>query len=162
MTTFRSATISEDGKYRYDLSRWWTEPERLALWVMLNPSTADASVDDPTIRRCIAFTRAWGLDGLVVVNQFSLRATDPDVLRHTEEPLETFEGREIKRGWMSSPRVDIRIAAWGAGIEKVDQRRYNMRFGNAYRLHCLGTTKAGHPRHPLYVKGDTQLQLYPA
>src|SRR5450755_1416997 len=81
-----SAVFSADRTYRYRLTRTWGSSGSHAVWVMLNPSTADALADDPTIRRCTGFSRALGLDGLVVVNLFALRATEPRELRRHPEP----------------------------------------------------------------------------
>jgi len=172
----RSAVLSEDGLYRFRLDRWWGDGPRVA-WIMLNPSTADADVDDPTIRRCIGFTKAWGYDGLTVVNRWPLRATHPDDLlpwfdqigptvRSTGLPawskhLDTIG--EVVRG---APLV---VAAWGSWVSLSRRTRTDVAnvpsfWTTAYgcRLHVLGLTKDGHPRHPLYVRGDVQPQLWPA
>ena len=155
----RSAEISEDGLYRYRLDRWWGDGPRVA-WIMLNPSTADAEVDDPTIRRCIAFTKAWGYDGLTVVNLYPLRATDPKALDGFEErateACATRNGIEVGRAIGVSP---IAVAAWGVhgardGIG--EWMRGQIALSTPRPLYHLGLTKEGYPRHPLYVRGDTK------
>lgn len=159
--TRSTATISPCGRYRYDLTRrWGTGP--VALWVMLNPSTADADQDDPTIRRCRGFSTAWGCGGLVVVNLFAYRATKPAALNAVRDPCGPDNWATIDR-WLWSPDVDIAVAAWGASWEKVDQPRLHVEHMAARvgrHLVCLGRTKAGHPRHPLYVRGDTAPQPF--
>lgn len=157
-----SAAISPCGQYRYALTRGWGQDPR-AIFIMLNPSTADATVDDPTIRRCKAFAREWGCGALTVVNLYAWRATSPDELK--------VSGRDIvgpdndaaiiaavtaasRNGWPV-------VAAWGANAKPA-------RTGQVAGivevlgvvLKCLGTTKAGHPRHPLYVKGGIPLVAY--
>ncbi|MDB5297796.1 MAG: hypothetical protein JWO31_3779 [Phycisphaerales bacterium] len=75
--TRAAAVLSPCERYRYVLHRWWDESKPAVCWLMLNPSTADAATDDPTIRKCCGFARAWGAGGIAVVNLFALRATDP-------------------------------------------------------------------------------------
>lgn len=152
--------MSEDGAYRYRLDRWWGDGPRVA-WVMLNPSTADAEVDDPTIRRCIAFTRAWGYAGMTVVNLHPLRTADPRVLAGVLRD-DRIDDREVDACRRNLEEIDralddaaLIIAAWGAqwrGGMSESRRRLLDRYRD--RLHCLGLTKQGEPRHPLYVRGD--------
>lgn len=157
----QAAIMSKDGRYRYSLERFWDDGEGTVLFVMLNPSTADASVDDPTIRRCMGFARSWGYQGLIVWNIYAYRATDPDELDRVDDPI----GRENEDHlWRIFPDVDLIVAAWGA---KPNRGRYVnremvMTVGPFYDhdLYCLGLTKDGHPRHPLYVKGSTKPILW--
>lgn len=161
----RSAVISPDGLYRYRLDRWWA-PESVGMgstrmpYIMLNPSTADADVDDPTIRRCIGFARREGFHGITVVNLFAYRATDPDDLRDSEDAGIRVFGPENK-----SHIIDVAetagqiVAAWGA--HPFARRQAALVLGHLRRegipVLCLGTTKDGSPRHPLYVKADQPL-----
>lgn len=156
-TMQRDAVLSPDGRYRYWLARTWDDGPRVC-WVMLNPSTADASIDDPTIRRCIRFSRDWGYAGLVVVNLFAWRSTDPRELRTASDPVGPQNWAWIRSSMEKSERT---VAAWGAGVEPVAHLRDQVENGDE-QVWCLGTTKDGHPRHPLYVRADTQLQEYPS
>src|SRR5262245_13227298 len=105
-----SAELSPCGRYRYALTRTWGDPKKVVCWVMLNPSTADADQDDPTIRRCLGFSRAWGAGGLVVVNLFALRATDPDQLRIAADPV----GPDNDSHLSTAAFGRLVVAAWGA------------------------------------------------
>lgn len=163
-----SATISECGRYRSHLSRMWS-PERdnpareHALFIMLNPSTADAEKDDPTIRRCIGFAREWGCTGVVVVNLFQFRATDPNELLKPGIPLNPRDADATIADAMAQTHVVV--AGWGAlhpslayrarEVAAIAERRDR-------RLHHLGLTKAGHPRHPLYLAKSSKLELLSA
>lgn len=153
-----SAVISEGGVYRYSLSRFWgdSKANRLATWIMLNPSTADATEDDPTIRRCIRFTRRGNYDGLTVVNLFALRATDPWELAGHADPVGPDNDRWITSAATSS---DLVIAAWGnhGTLNGRDKTVLEMLDSLHVRLACLGTTTGGHPRHPLYLRKDTPM-----
>jgi hypothetical protein len=155
MTTgFADAVFSPDGVYRYALVRAWARGPR-HTWIMLNPSTADDVLDDPTVRRCIGFSRMWGAGGIRVVNLFALRSTDPSLLVHHPDPTGPHNNGVIQYTVEAS---DVTIAAWGAHPAAIDRAREVFEIVNPItRLYALGVTKAGQPRHPLYVKGDTQL-----
>ena len=163
MSERSSAVISGDDKYRYRLDRWWGPGPRL-VWVMLNPSTADASKDDPTIRRVRRFTEREGFDGFTVVNLFAYRATDPRALRSitfaeavgpdNEKHLTELLGNRYRCEPGDAPMV---VAAWGSppfpsGGVWIAQTAYVA--DGAAPTRCLGVTAHGHPRHPLYVKAD--------
>lgn len=154
------ATISDCGTYRYTLDRVWDTTLPLALFVMLNPSTADAREDDPTIRRCRTFAAREGCGSLTVVNLFALRATDPAELRKHPDPVGPDNARWLAASLGRKPAVTI--AAWGAhpfaASRADDVARYITEHG--VRLHCLGTSKAGHPRHPLYLPTKAPLSIY--
>ena len=147
------AIISECGLYRYQLWRTvrLTEKKRSVLWIMLNPSTADASEDDPTIRRCISFTRDWDYSLLTVVNLFAYRATDPRELMGAIDPVGPSNNSAITAG---AKKSDLIIAAWGVrgGLRGRDKvvRAMLSQYGLPL-MHVLGLTKDGHPRHPLYM-----------
>ncbi len=158
-----TATISECGHYRYDLRRVWDAKLCPALFVMLNPSTADGTEDDPTIRRCVGFAKAWGLGGIVVVNLFALRATDPGELKVSwkrEPPVPPVgpENDTFIRKW--AEQCPVRVAAWGVhGTYKMRNSLVRAMFGPPQMnltLSHLGLTKDGHPKHPLYLKGDAK------
>lgn len=147
------AVISACGAYRYRLSRGF-EP-RLPF-VMLNPSTADATVDDPTIRRCAGFALREAYTGIEVVNLYAFRATNPRALLTAADPI----GPE-NRAYLAqvSALHSLIVCAWGAHAPPEYAREVAAILrGNGARLVCLGTTKAGAPRHPLYVRGDQPLE----
>lgn len=155
-----TAVLSHDGVYRYELRRTWgNEDGPLVCWVMLNPSTADADNDDPTIRRCISFSNRWGFDRLVVVNLFALRATDPKELKLASEPVGSANDATILAAALESEQV---IAAWGAHGTHLNRaaKVTQLLTGTAdpLALWCLGITNKGAPRHPLYVPGE-QMRL---
>lgn len=178
--TASTARFSADGVYRYDLTRTWGEGKRV-LWVMLNPSTATASDDDPTIRRCIGFSKDWGYGGLVVCNLYALRSTNPKGLLAVDDPIGP-ENETTIRHWMTHPSIEMMVCAWGAHVDmpnlprRLTPERWTQHlpvdpedeeFGlTDYRwvpsTFCLGRSKNGHPRHPLYLKRDADLLPYPA
>ncbi|MBH9551425.1 DUF1643 domain-containing protein [Inhella gelatinilytica] len=155
----RDAALSRCRRYRYALWRRWDDTAPTVLFVMLNPSTADARQDDPTIRRCMGFAQAWGFGGLAVGNLFALRSPDPDDLRRAVTaggPLAAIGPRNA--GWLrrlaqESAQV---VAAWGQHGELLHRGTAVARLFPT--LHCLGQTQAGHPRHPLYVAASTPLR----
>lgn len=151
------AVLSDCGRYRYTLLRVWDETNpRRVCWIMLNPSTADAATDDPTIRRCIGFSRSWGYGGMEVVNLFAYRATDPADLKAAPQAW----GGMLTNWHMEQVvnRCEQVIVAWGAHGSYLDRDRAVChtlrRIGKP--VFCLGTTAAGQPRHPLYLPGSTR------
>ncbi len=156
-----NAIISDCGKYRYMLRRdlLTIRDADPAVFVMLNPSIADATEDDPTIRRCMGFATSWGCDELIVVNLYALRATNPKELWKAHDPFGP-ENHTMLRDTLR--RYKKAVCAWGANAkpEAVKQFQERAEFEGA-SLYCLGVTKAGAPRHPLYLKRDTPLQPWP-
>lgn len=148
------AVISECGRYRYALTRGdWLDGEGTVLFVMLNPSTADAAADDPTIRRCIRFARDWGFARLTVANLYALRAADPAALLSATDPVGPENDYWLDR--LAGEATEV-IAAWGAhryAERRSDHVRKLVEF-QAGAMRCLGQTKQLAPRHPLYVRAD--------
>ena len=141
------------GAYRYRLWRRWGEGAAV-LFVLLNPSTADADHDDATLRRCVAFARRWGYGGLEVGNLFALCATDPRRLRTVDDPVGRANDRHLRRAAL---RADLVVAGWGVAGGHLGRDAVVGRLlarAAPGRLSCLGPTAAGHPRHPLYAAGD--------
>lgn len=153
-----SAQLSADGVYRYTLTRDWDVPKpapRHVLWVMLNPSTADADVDDWTIRRCQAYARAWGFDGITVANLFAFRATDPKELYGAPFPVgEVVDGVDLNdetlRRLLQDPHVEMVVAAWGKHGRYL--RRHSefatMAMHADRTVHVLKFAAGGVPHHP--------------
>lgn len=160
------ATFSEDRVFRYRLWRTWAEGMPRTLVVIgLNPSTADETMNDPTIRRCIQFAKREGCGSLVMLNLFAFRATDPVALR-----------RRYVAGWdcvgplndsaiidaCTLPQVVV-VAAWG-GLGKLggrDEQVLKILRARGVRVHCLGLTKLDTPRHPLYLPHTAPLEVLP-
>ena len=136
--------------WRYYLWRRW-DAGTTCVFIGLNPSTADETQDDPTIRRCIRFAQRWGHGGLVMLNAFAFRATDPRVMMATDDPVGPRNDETIRD---RSRAAAIIIAAWGVHCDESRQRRVCEVVGRP--IHCLGLTKAGRPRHPLYLRADSK------
>lgn len=150
-----TAVFSPDRTYRYALTRTWDDSHPPVVWIMLNPSTADAFKVDPTIRRCSRFSRSWGAGGLVVLNLFALRSTDPRNLRRHPDPVGPDNDLVIARHLFDI--ANPVICAWGThgGLHARDHQV--MALLQARHVHplCLGATNGGAPRHPLYVPNGT-------
>ena len=169
IVTARSAVISDDGLHRYALERTIVpyEPSavaenRLMLVLGVNPSKADAQVDDPTVRRVYGFAASLGYARIAMANKFAYRATDVKELQAL--PLDKAVGPEcdahLERLMLAA---DVVVAAWGplAKLKGAQRQRWKDvvriadRTGRA--LMCWGTAQDGHPRHPLYLPGDAPL-----
>lgn len=183
----KGAIISRCGKYRYRLWRewrlhpkpaqWnmWTEDDgssvvdgdghqlgepRRCVFVMLNPSTADGDVDDPTIRRCVGFAKAWGYDRLEVINLFAYRATNPrDLLaiHHTDDPVGIDNQRHFDRALENNGVI---ICAWGAHGAHLGQDETALGWLGCHKRHALKITADGHPGHPLYLPANSELREF--
>lgn len=153
------AVISDCQQYRYLLRRTWHAERPRALLVMLNPSTADASKDDPTIRSCVRLLNAQGYGSLEVVNVFAFRATDPDDLTKTEDPMGPQNERVIAA---AVGRCDVVVCAWGAHHLAQRKTSFLKQFLSSRKpaIYCFGKTKAGAPKHPLYIKTGTPLEAF--
>lgn len=149
--TLKSATIVDC--YRYTLSRIWNKDKPKLMFIMLNPSTADGTQDDPTIKSCMRIARAQGYGGINVGNLFAFRATDPTQLWENEEVLDKVgPENDVYLQAMSEDSEHI-IFAWGTN------GRYQSRNEVVEKMFpfalCLKKTKDGFPQHPLYIKGVT-------
>lgn len=162
MPVRKMATISDCGTFRYRLTRYWG-PGKFLPFVMLNPSTADAEVDDPTIRRCMSFARREGAGGIVVGNLCAFRSTSPSALDRAADPFGLGNQDHLQAIAIGAVADDMPIVcAWGVhGYQRGDKYAVELFRKEGARLVCLGTTAAGHPKHPLYVKGDQPLVAYP-
>lgn len=143
------AILSPDGRFRWLLTREWEPQLGSVAFVMLNPSTADAATDDPTVRRCVGFARDAGFGSLAVVNLFGVRLTRPKPPSGWTRQDVGPDGRSS--GWSGADLARLTVVcAWGAGAPHWRVAEALAILG-ARRLLCLGTTALGHPRHPLYV-----------
>lgn len=151
----RGAVVSRCQQYRYQLTRSWNEKLPSVAFVGLNPSTADAHIDDPTVRRCVGFARDWGFGTLILVNLFALRSTDPFRLYAAAEPIGPENDCWLR---LAGENVEVVVAAWGVHGNLQGRGREVRRL--LPRLMCLGRTREGHPRHPLYLPKDTTLEVF--
>ena len=149
------AVFDASGRYRYSLWRAWSAYHPRIVFVLLNPSTADEHRNDPTIRRCIGFARAWKFGSVEVVNLFAYRATDARELFKIDDPVGVENDLFLKQ---AVERCSTVVVGWGSrGTLLGRDRKVLSLLANKKDVLCLGITKDGQPRHPLYVKGDTVL-----
>lgn len=164
--TLTEAEFSGCLDYCWSLTREWLEGSGRCCFVMLNPSTADALKDDPTIRRCVDFARRWGHSALDVVNLFPLRTPSPKVLKASTDLL----GHAYRKPgrMLDADEVVCRVAArartvvvaWGNDGAWLARDRVVLNLLSNLELHALGITAKGQPWHPLYVPAQTQLVRY--
>ena len=147
-----SASFSGCGLYRWSLTRVLTSGTRGIAFVGLNPSTADATKDDPTIRRCVGFALDWGYDVLHMLNVHAFRSTDPKGLLTCEDPVGVHNFAAIQATVSTSETV---IIAWGANPLQGYAHRIALWLMSHPKTYCLGQTKAGAPKHPLYLPAST-------
>lgn len=125
-------------------------------WILLNPSTADETQDDPTIRRCKEFSKSWGFDGLIIVNAYALRSTDPKGLWKVEDP----NGPENDAAILATCReTNNVVCGWGANLRN-DRRDALAKLLRAIDLWALKVNANGSPAHPLYQRSDLPLQPF--
>jgi hypothetical protein len=154
------ARSADSHSYRYRLRRDWdlSEPRSLVNFIMLNPSTADAETDDPTVRRCIGFAKAWGFNGLRVTNLYGLRSTDPRLLRTDPEPIGAENNFYIGATALAS---DLVVAAWGVRGGRRAVKVLELIKDLEVDLKAIHLTKSGHPSHPLYLPATCRPVPFP-
>lgn len=163
----RSAVISDCGQYRYRLERQWGDDDATRiLWVMCNPSTADATVDDPTIRKCIKFSTNWGAGSMEVVNLWAYRSSKPEDLQLVPDAMGPDNLRHIEDAVLD-PRTAIVVGGWGNAAARAGcanpfslaaLRRATEEQGKG--IYCLGRTASGAPRHPGRLAYGTPVELW--
>lgn len=147
------------GPYRYRLRRWNDNPQRNLGIIMLNPSTADATQDDPTIRKCVGFARRHGFDGIHVVNLFAFRATDPAELKRQARAGFDVIGPENDQAILNvAMRSALMLLAWGNHGTLQGRDQAVLKLLQGYPTCSIGElSKTGQPKHPLYQPYDSQL-----
>lgn len=144
----------EEKSHRYTLWRVWnSNPQKIFMVIGLNPSTATEIENDPTIRRCIGFAKREGCDALLMCNAFGFRATDPADMKAAADPIGAENDAWLVR---CAGIASVVVAAWGVHGEFMSRGAQVKRL--IPELKCFGTTKNGHPKHPLYLAADTPLQ----
>lgn len=147
------AILSPCGLYRYLL--WRAASSRgsgTCLFVMLNPSTADADRDDPTLRRCISFASSWGFARVELANLFAFRATDPEELLQAADPVGPDNDRYVLEAARRAHRI---VVAWGAHGTHLGRGDTVRKMLAEFQVLSFGLTATGQPRHPLYLRADT-------
>lgn len=150
----RKTVFSDCRKYRYTLWRQWTNDPAapFAMFIGLNPSTADEKQDDPTIRRCIGFSKRWGFGALLMTNLFAWRDTKPENMKRVLDPV-----GDQNDYWLThyAAEAGIIIAAWGKDGAHVHRQKRVIINLSGMPVMCLKINNDGTPKHPLYVAGDT-------
>jgi hypothetical protein len=158
----QGAEFDVTNKYRYRLWRLWgggtLTPWKTVCWILLNPSTADEYVLDPTLRRVESFTKGLNYDGFEVVNLFAFKATDPDHLTSAYGIVGPENDRYIQE---AVDRNDLTIVGWGAEKIAEIRARVVLKMLGDRELFCLGMNKDGSPKHPLYMAGSTPVVSFP-
>lgn len=154
----RTARFSADRRYRYELRIQWGTGNRLLLVMMLNPSTADEFANDPTVERMERRARAWGYGGLIVVNLFAFRSTDPDGMKAAEEPIGSENDETILR---CIDEAQLILCAWGKDGEHRGRATEVLRLLSGCDLYALKVSEAtGQPWHPLYLSYELKPTLW--
>ena len=151
----KSAVFSPCRKYRYSLTRAWNLSQKPALFIGLNPSTADEKNDDPTIRRCMHYAYEWGFGGLIMLNLFAFRATLPSDLRKSKFPV----GQENNQFIVDSQyEAGIVVVAWGNNGNLLNRDQAVLQLIS--NPMCLNINNSGQPAHPLYQRKDISPKKY--
>lgn len=158
----KTASLSRDGKHRLELTRCWDKSLPRLGWIMLNPSTADAELDDPTIRKCIGFAERWGYGSIAVGNLFSYRTKSPAVLKQV--PVNERNDADANAALVRlATRCEKIVVGWGANGAHYARRIAlvkKMLFDNSVNAVSLEITKQGHPKHPLYIRYDIEAKSW--
>jgi hypothetical protein len=153
----RGATFDTTRQYRYSLWRTWEDRGNRATFVLLNPSQANEVDDDPTIRRCMGFARDRGYSSVEIVNLFAYCATQVKTLKKANDPIGFENDAYIQE---ASQRANLLICAWGNWGSLWGRNLEVMGLLGEVKCGCLGMTRSGHPRHPLYLPKSTNIETY--
>lgn len=157
ITTDRNgAVFSPCERYRYSLWRWWgykpePQPSYMVAFLGLNPSTADAAKNDPTVTRCIGFAKRWGFDGMIMLNLFAHRDTDPKMMKLATNPVGPDNDEAIDR---ITGLAGMTVCCWGSHGVHLGRSLAVQRLLAGRTLHYLKLTAALEPWHPLYLAGE--------
>lgn len=156
----RSAVFDESGAYRYLLERRWARQGPTTVFIMLNPSRADAQVDDPTIRRCMGFARDWHSGRLLVANLFALCTHNPALLKRAASSEGPLNDEHLRLAATSADRIVLAWGIHGGHLNRDQQVLQLLGSVTSQPLECLGRTKAGQPRHVLYLPRASRLEPF--
>lgn len=154
--TSRRTVLSPCRRYRYALWRSWIGGDGYALFVGLNPSTADEAADDRTIVRCMTYAKFWGFEALCMVNLFASRATDPREMKVARDPVGLHNDRFIETLALEAGVV---VAAWGCDGAYLERDRTVLAL-LPRPVHCLKLNGDGSPGHALYLRGDLKPRVW--
>jgi hypothetical protein len=151
--------FSSDRRYRYVLRHAWEPlfPPKFCTWIGLNPSLADETRLDPTLRRVRAFSAASGYNGFIMTNLFAVVATDPETLYRVDDPVGPENDRYILQAVTETREV---VVAWGVLGQHQKRCQSVLKMLAGFDLMCLKETKEGYPIHPLYLARKTELIRY--
>ena len=151
-----NAIFSECGKYRYVLTRIWEPLEPLAMCIGLNPSTANADEDDPTIRRLSSLLKNNGFGGFFMCNLFALVSPYPEDLQSCPDPVKDNDKWLIE----TADKVTHVVYCWGNFDEATYRAKKIKNMFPSKHINCFGKNRNGSPKHPLYLKANTELILF--
>jgi len=150
----KGAILSRDRSYRYVLWREWDTTKGTCVFIGLNPSTANETEDDPTLRRCVNFAKDWGFGRCVMLNLFAYRATNPDELKTQEKPVGYKNNHHLK---VQSADADMVVVAWGNHGSLLNRDKKVLQLLKDMPIKCFKVTAKSQPAHPLYQAKNTQL-----
>ena len=153
----KGAILSKNRLYRYALWREWDSSKGVCVFICLNPSSADETEDDPTLRRCVNFAKSWGFGKCVILNLFAYRATDPDELKKQDKPVGYKNNYHIKA---QSSLADLVVVAWGNHGSFLERDKKVLKLFKDIPIKCFQVTAKGQPAHPLYQSKTVQLINY--
>lgn len=164
--TMATANLSGDERYRWSLMRSWvsvngdglfTYKPRVACFIGLNPSVADADIDDPTLRRCVRFAQRLNYDSMYMMNLFAYRGSNPNVLLQVDNPVGVMCDSYLQQAINDS---DLVVCCWGAVGKLLNRDRDVYEMIPKDKAMCFGLTKGGMPKHPLYLANTVKLMPY--
>lgn len=152
----KGAILSRDRNYRYVLWRQWDADKPTCVFIGLNPSTADENDDDPTLRRCINFAKAWGFGKCIMLNLFAFRTTNPEDLKKQDKPVGYKNNHHIKTQCAKAALV----VAWGNRGTLLKRNKQVLKLLKGIPLKCFRVSAEEQPVHPLYQANNSRLKPY--